>query len=274
MKSKMKIPRIRNKFTQEEDDKLRELVGRYGNNKWKEVSMHMPNRNQRQCRERWKHYLSCEKPENIPWSPEEDAIIIQKIEELGFKWTKIARELNGRTDIQVKYHYFKNLRNQSHHKTKMTNRAKLQEQDKDEDITNTNINIINNSLVNNNSNSIDNNNSGSDSKRPMSYLVDDFSRMDEDQLQKLFESFNPNDETMASFKLTRTSHDDFTLELAKQEDINSGLPTIQINGDIDDDNNKIFGSETANIENLFNEFDFSDDFKKSNHEYYDWITYI
>ncbi|KAK8876241.1 hypothetical protein M9Y10_006436 [Tritrichomonas musculus] len=104
--------KIRNKFTPEEDQKLIELVKKNGDRSWNLISSLMGTRSQRQCRERWKHYLSCDSKESSkPWSKEEDAILIQKYNELGSKWTKIARELPGRSDLQVKIRYLKTLKN-------------------------------------------------------------------------------------------------------------------------------------------------------------------
>ncbi|KAK8840190.1 hypothetical protein M9Y10_031134 [Tritrichomonas musculus] len=110
--SNVKKRKYRRKFTPEEDQKLRELIEKYGDHSWNIVSSLMENRNQRQCRERWKHYLSCDPEEaSKPWSPSEDRIIIKKYKELGAKWTKIARELPGRSDLQVKIRYLKHLKN-------------------------------------------------------------------------------------------------------------------------------------------------------------------
>lgn len=107
----MKKKKVRNYFSPEEDQKLRELVLKYGDRSWNLVSSLMKTRNQRQCRERWKHYLSCDAIEaSQPWTKEEDQIIIQRFNELGGKWTKIARELPGRSDLQVKTRYMKHLR--------------------------------------------------------------------------------------------------------------------------------------------------------------------
>ena len=91
--------KIRNKFTPEEDQKLRELIQKHGDRSWNLVSSLMGNRSQRQCRERWKHYLSCDvNVASKPWTKEEDEILINKYNELGAKWTKIARELPGRSE--------------------------------------------------------------------------------------------------------------------------------------------------------------------------------
>lgn len=103
--------KIRNKFTIEEDQKLRDLVSKYGDRSWGIISSLMENRSQRQCRERWKHYLSCDINESKkPWTKEEDLILILKYNELGPKWTKIARELPGRSDLQVKQRYFNHVK--------------------------------------------------------------------------------------------------------------------------------------------------------------------
>ena len=93
--------RRREKFLPEEDQKLRELVSKFGENAWEEIVKLMPGRNIRQCRERWKHYLSSDKAK-VPWTPEEDQLLYEKMEEYGPKWTKIATFFNNRTDIQVK----------------------------------------------------------------------------------------------------------------------------------------------------------------------------
>ena len=102
--------KIRNKFTQEEDQKLRELVRIHGDRSWSTIASLMKTRSQRQCRERWKHYLSCDTDElKNSWTKEEDEIILNKFNELGAKWTKIARELPGRSDLQVKNRFLKHL---------------------------------------------------------------------------------------------------------------------------------------------------------------------
>jgi hypothetical protein len=94
-------PRTRSAFRDEEDDTLRSLVAMYGDNAWGEVVLHMPGRNVRQCRERWKHYLSGVKLRQ-PWTPEEDRILAMKVREWGTKWTRISEVLGDRTDMEAK----------------------------------------------------------------------------------------------------------------------------------------------------------------------------
>ena len=104
------MKRVREKFLPHEDSKLRALVAEYGEGQWKKVAEKMPNRNPRQCRERWKHYI-CSDTAKAPWKPEEDILLFHMVKELGFKWTKISKYLPGRTDIQVKTRWIKKFQN-------------------------------------------------------------------------------------------------------------------------------------------------------------------
>ena len=92
---------VRRKFTAEEDEFLRGLVAQYGTSDWSIIASRFPNRNARQCRERWKNYLQ-PGVENPQWTPDEDKLLIEKVRELGSQWTKIAKFFHARTDINVK----------------------------------------------------------------------------------------------------------------------------------------------------------------------------
>ena len=94
-------PLVSQKFTPEEDEKLKNLVKTYGTNDWKTISSLIPNRSQRQCRERWKNYLSPD-VSNAPWTSEEDQLLEEKYKELGSQWSRISKFFNARTDIHVK----------------------------------------------------------------------------------------------------------------------------------------------------------------------------
>ena len=91
----------RSSFTPEEDAKLRKLVQQYGEKSWPQVASYMEGRTTRQCRERYRHYLS---PNiiNGDWTPEEDKLLIEKYNQLGPKWVSIAKVFKTRTDINVK----------------------------------------------------------------------------------------------------------------------------------------------------------------------------
>jgi hypothetical protein len=78
------------KFTPEEDELLASLVVQYGVKDWITIASIMQTRNARQCRERYKNYLS----PNLHvggWTPAEDELLEQKFREFGAKWNKISK---------------------------------------------------------------------------------------------------------------------------------------------------------------------------------------
>jgi len=91
----------RSSFTSEEDEKLKEMVAKYGESNWNDISRHFPGRTTRQCRERYRHYLN-PMIKNGEWTREEDELLLEKYEEFGSKWVQIAKFFNSRTDINVK----------------------------------------------------------------------------------------------------------------------------------------------------------------------------
>jgi hypothetical protein len=66
----------------------------------------MPGRNARQCRERWKHYVSvgCV---TRPWTKAEDALLIEKEQEHGPHWTTLTQFFQRRSDVQIKTRWLK-----------------------------------------------------------------------------------------------------------------------------------------------------------------------
>ena len=99
--NKASITQNRSSFTSDEDEKLRALVKIYGERNWSEVAAHIPGRTTRQCRERYRHYLS---PNiiNGEWTEAEDQLLKEKYQEFGPKWVSISKFFGTRTDINVK----------------------------------------------------------------------------------------------------------------------------------------------------------------------------
>jgi hypothetical protein len=93
--------RRREKFLPEEDAQLKQLVSIYGTSSWDVVAAGIPGRNSRQCRERWKHYLSSG-TQAQPWTAEEDRELYIRMEQFGPRWTILSSFFPGRTDIQIK----------------------------------------------------------------------------------------------------------------------------------------------------------------------------
>lgn len=103
---------LRKRFTPEEDRTLKALVAKMGSKIWDEIALHMPNRTARQCRDRYSNYLFKEITHQ-PWTPEEDRLILEKYQEYGPHWVKIAKHLNGRSGNNIKNRWHKCLSKKS-----------------------------------------------------------------------------------------------------------------------------------------------------------------
>ena len=87
-------------FTNEEDEKLKILIQQYGDD-WKKISKEMKDRNIRQCKERYLHYLS-PNIKRSEWSSKEDFSLIKLIDEHGKKWKIFEKHFPGRTEIDIR----------------------------------------------------------------------------------------------------------------------------------------------------------------------------
>lgn len=97
----------RQMFTPEEDKQLIELVKEFGDRNWRMISKKMEKRTTRQCRERYRNYLSPNLT-NGPWTAEEDLLLEQKYVELGPKWAAIAQFFKNRSDVNIKNRWASN----------------------------------------------------------------------------------------------------------------------------------------------------------------------
>lgn len=93
--------KYRNLFTAEEDQKLRQLVTIYGTDAWPLIASHLPPRTSRQCRERYKTYLSPD-VDVSPWTRDEDRLLVQKVQQYGCKWAQIRGFFGHRTVNNIK----------------------------------------------------------------------------------------------------------------------------------------------------------------------------
>ena len=93
--------RVKKNWTPEEDRQLRQAVNQNGCHDWTVVSSSVPERDRKQCRERWHNQLSPD-VKNDPWTRAEDQQLSALQKQHGSQWARIATELPGRSGNAVK----------------------------------------------------------------------------------------------------------------------------------------------------------------------------
>ncbi|OHS99362.1 Myb-like DNA-binding domain containing protein [Tritrichomonas foetus] len=88
-------------FTLNEDNKLAQLVNKYGDKDWLKIASEMENRSVRQCRERWQLFLNINVVKT-KWTKEETQLLIEKYQEYGSQWKLLEQFFNGRTIYNIR----------------------------------------------------------------------------------------------------------------------------------------------------------------------------
>ncbi|KAL3785912.1 hypothetical protein HJC23_008107 [Cyclotella cryptica] len=110
-------------WTPSEDAILRDKRAEFGR-KWSKIAEFLPGRSGKQCRERYVNHLnpSLKRGE---WTDDEEAVLIAMREHSGNKWTHISKQLPGRSDNDVKNHYYSTIKRKFdlHGKSKLVTAA-------------------------------------------------------------------------------------------------------------------------------------------------------
>ena len=92
---------VKSRWTDEETSLLEEAVKLHGAKNWRFIATFVPNRNAKQCRERWNVFLDPEFSRE-KWTEEEDNILKECHALHGNKWSDFTKHLPTRSCVSIR----------------------------------------------------------------------------------------------------------------------------------------------------------------------------
>ena len=111
----------------DEDIQLLALIAQLGPRNWSKIASHFPNRQGKQCRERWHNHLNPHINKH-KWTYKEERVLLQAYLKYSSKWAIIARYLPGRTDNCIKNHFNSTIKRKLRMKELSTDMTPLADQ--------------------------------------------------------------------------------------------------------------------------------------------------
>lgn len=117
------------KFTEANDRRLLQYVNTYGTDAWEKIAKLFKNKSAKQCRDRWDNYVNPE-ISNQPWTIEEDMQLRAIFQQIGPKWTVLAKYFPRRTPSNIRFRMLKLKRSELRNLKKgfVAHKAKLTQQ--------------------------------------------------------------------------------------------------------------------------------------------------
>lgn len=98
----------RRRFTESEDILILHLIKKIGIHNWNTIAKFLPGRTGKQCRDRFYNYLK-EPHTFLPWTKEEDDMLLRLLKIVGPKWAAISKYIPKRSGNDLKNRWHKHL---------------------------------------------------------------------------------------------------------------------------------------------------------------------